>query len=246
MNRLFIGTSGFSYSHWENDIFYPKGLAKTKQLEYLAKHFNTVELNNPFYRLPEDKTFLNWQKRTPQEFVFAVKVSRFITHIKKLNQCKAPWKTFLKRASYLGLKLGPFLFQFPPSWKENIKRFKDFAEIIEKSNSKFKFVFEFRHPSWFCPEIYQFFRKYKNFSLCLVDSPHWPTAEEITGNFIYIRMHGGKILYSSDYSEKELKRLANRIKKYLKQGLDVYCYFNNDACGFAVKNAKRLSKLCKI
>ena len=245
MAKLFIGTSGFSYSHWENDVFYPKGLSRVKQLEYFTKHFDTVELNNPFYRLPQDKTFLNWQKRTSPGFIFAVKVSRFITHVKKLNQCMTPWQTFLERALNLGPKLGPFLFQFPPNWRENLDRFKDFVEMIEKNNSKFRFAFEFRHPSWFSPKVYQFFRKYKNLSLCLIDSPDWPITEEITGDFVYIRMHGRKILYGSNYSTKELKQLADRIKKYLKQGLDVYCYFNNDASGFATKNAKQLLKFCK-
>jgi len=245
MAKLFIGTSGFSYSHWEDGVFYPRDLPRAKQLEYFTKHFDTVELNNSFYRLPQAETFLNWQKRTSPGFIFAVKVSRFITHIKKLNQCRAPWLIFLKRALNLGPKLGPFLFQFPPNWKENLNRLKDFVKIIERNNSKLRFAFEFRHSSWFIPEVYQFFRKYKNLSFCLIDSPYWPTAGEITGDFVYIRMHGGKILYGSNYSKKELKQLADRIKKYLKQGLDIYCYFNNDASGFAVKNAKQLLKFCK-
>jgi len=245
MAKLFVGTSGFSYSHCEEGVFYPKGLPKAKQLEYFAKHFDTVELNSPFYRLPKNATFSSWQKRTPRGFIFAVKVSRFITHIKKLNQCKNPWEEFLKRALNLGPKLGPFLFQFPPNWRENYDRLKAFTEIIEKNNSDFRFAFEFRHPSWFSPKIYHFFRKYGNLSFCMIDSPRWPTTEEITGNFVYIRMHGGETLYGSSYSKKELKQLADKIKRYLNEGLDVYCYFNNDAYGFAVKNAKQLLNLCE-
>lgn len=245
MSKLFIGTSGFSYSHWENNVFYSEGLPKKEQLEYFAQNFNSLELNNPFYRLPSEKTFLNWQKRTPPDFLFAVKVSRFITHIKKLNQCQNYWKLFLERSLNLGSKLGPFLFQLPPTWKINLSRLKEFVEMIEKNNSKFRFVFEFRHPSWFSPEIYQFLKKYKNISLCSADSPSFSIKEEISGNFIYIRMHGGKILYSSNYSEKELKQLAKQINGYLNKGMDVYCYFNNDAYGFAVKNAKQLSKILR-
>lgn len=245
MAKLFVGTSGFSYSHWEKDVFYPRDLPKANQLEYFAEHFDSVELNNPFYRLPQAKTFLNWQKRVPQGFVFAVKVSRYITHVKKLKQCGDSWRMFLKRALNLGPKLGPFLFQFPPNWKENLDRFNDFVKIIEKGNPKLKFAFEFRHPSWFSPKIYQFFRKHRNLSFCLIDSPDWPTIEEITGDFVYIRMHGRKILYGSNYSKKELEQLAKKIKKYLNQDLDVYCYFNNDASGFAVKNAKQLLGFCK-
>lgn len=244
MAKLFIGTSGFSYSHWEDGVFYPKDLPRVKQLEYLAEHFNTVELNNSFYRLPQVKTFLDWKEKTPRGFIFSVKVSRFITHVKKLNQCQAPWKEFEKRALNLGPKLGPFLFQFPPNWKENFSRLEDFVRIIEK-NPKFKFAFEFRHPSWFSLRVYQLFRKHRNLSLCLIDSPDWPITEEVTGNFVYIRMHGSKVLYSSNYSKKELKQLAGRIKGYLGRNLDVYCYFNNDASGFAVKNAKGLLRLCE-
>ena len=238
MAKLFIGTSGFSYSHWENGVFYPSGLSKSKQLEYFTEHLNSLELNYPFYRLPKEETFSNWRKRAPKGFVFAVKVSRFITHVKKLNQCQDSWKMFQKRALHLGPKLGPFLFQFPPSWRKNLDRLEEFI-----GNSKLRSTFEFRHPSWFSPDVYQFFRKHRNLSLCFVDSPRWPFVEEVTGDFVYIRMHGRKILYGSNYSKKELKELSDKIKKYLGKGLDVYCYFNNDAQGFAVKNAKELSDL---
>jgi len=245
MARLFIGTSGFSYSHWEDGVFYPKDLPKKEQLEYFSKRFKTVELNNSFYRLPKEKTFLNWKERTPQNFIFSVKVSRYITHIKKLKECEAPWEEFLERALNLGPKLGPFLFQLPPNWKENLDRLESFVKMIEKKGSGKNFAFEFRHQSWFSPSIYKFFRKHENLSLCFIDSPRWPITEEITGKFVYIRMHGGRALYSSNYSKSELKQLSGRIKNYLNRGLDVYCYFNNDAEGFAVKNAEELIKLCQ-
>lgn len=243
-SKLYIGTSGYSYPHWENNVFYPKGLAKTKQLEYYAKHFNTVEMNYPFYRLPSSKSFSNWRKRTNKDFVFAIKVSRYITHIKRLHRCKTAWKTFLKRALHLKNKLGPFLFQLPPNWKKDLNRLKEFMEMIRETDSKYRFVLEFRHPTWFSEDVYQILKKQKNISLCLADSPQWPFKEIITGDFVYIRMHGGKILYTSNYSEKELKDWAKKIKKYLKQNLDVYVYFNNDAQGFAIKNAKELLKFC--
>ena len=242
--KLYIGTSGFSYLHWEGGIFYPKGWPRAKQLEYYAKHFNTLELNNPFYRLPEAKTFSNWAGRVPSNFIFTVKISRFITHIKKLNQCQEPWKTFLKRSIKLKAKLGPFLFQFPGSWKKNLKRLEDFLKLLEKKNKKYRYVFEFRHPSWFSEDVYQLLKKYKNASLCLANSPQWPFKEIITGDFVYIRMHGSKALFSSKYTKKELSSLAQKIKRYLKQNLDVYVYFNNDAIGYAAENAKELLKFC--
>jgi len=240
MAKLFVGTSGYVYSHWENDVFYPKNLPKTKQLEYYSTHFATVEMNYPFYRLPSIESFKKWKEKTPKDFVFALKVSRVITHIRRFHQSKKEWKTFLERALYLEEKLGPFLFQFPPSFKKDPKRLQEFIKMVKKTNSKHRFVLEFRHPSWFSKEIFRILKKEKNISLCLADSPKWPQVLEITGDFVYIRMHGGKILYSSDYSKKELKIWVARIKKWLKNNLDVYVYFNNDAYGYAIKNAKTL------
>ncbi len=264
-SKLYIGTSGYSYPHWENDVFYPRGLPKTKQLAYYAKHFNTVEMNYPFYKLPSSKSFSNWRERTNKDFIFAVKVSRYITHIKYLHQCKTAWKTFLERALRLKNKLGPFLFQLPPLWKKDLGRLKEFIEMVdpvrdfrgekeieskcisngvEKTNHKYRFVLEFRHPTWFSEDVYQILKKQKNISLCLADSPQWPFEEIITSDFLYIRMHGGKVLYTSNYSQKELKKLAEKIKKYLKQNLDIYVYFNNDAYGYAIENARTLIDYC--
>ncbi len=243
--KLYIGTSGFSYSHWENDVFYPKKLQRSKQLEYYSRYFNTVEMNYPFYRLPSIKSFTHWKKTVPKGFIFAIKVSRYITHIKHFRQIKTAWKTFLKRALYLEDKLGPFLFQLPSNRKKDLKMLREFTEMIKETDLKYRFVFEFRHISWFTEDVYKNFKKQKNISLCLADSPQWPFREIITGNFVYIRMHGGKALYTSNYSEKELKNLSERIKKYLKQGLTTFVYFNNDAMGFAVKNAKILNRLLR-
>lgn len=261
MAKIYIGTSGFSYPHWEGGVFYPKDLPKTKKLEYYSQNFNTVELNSPFYHLPEEKTFLNWKNKVPQDFVFAVKVSRVITHIKKLKGVKNVWQKFFKRAILLENKLGPFLFQFSSNFSatnQNIKNLDGFLKFIHVSSCNYlrkfprlRFAFEFRHISWFSENIYQVFKKYQNAAICLVDSPYWPLKEEITGDFVYIRMHGSKSLYSSNYSDDELRAWFLKIKKYLKpcseqnrrKNLDVYVYFNNDANGYAVKNAKRLLEM---
>ncbi len=239
MKGLFIGTSGFSYSHWEKGVFYPEDLEKKKKLEYFSARFNSVELNSPFYHLPKGKTFSNWKNEVSDDFIFSVKASRYITHIKKLKDCKEPWNNLLERAKKLGPKLGPFLFQFPPNWKKNKERLENFIDII--SGNSLKFAFEFRHQSWLSSEIYNVFEKNKNLSFSVIDSPAWPSIKDPKGDFVYIRMHGRDKLYSSSYSKKELKELANKIKKYLEDGLEVYCYFNNDAKGNAVKNAETLS-----
>lgn len=241
---LYIGTSGYIYSHWENGVFYPVGWPKSKKLEYYCQHFDTVELNSTFYRLLGEKAFEGWYNKTPKNFVFSVKVSKFITHVKKLVDCKEFWKTFLKRALKLKEKLGPILFQMPPFLKADFKKLKDFIETIKKNSpKKLRFAFEFREESWCNEKIYQILRE-KNCAWVVADSPSWPKRYKVTADFVYVRMHGSKILFSSKYTKEELKELAQYIKKWRKKNLDVYVYFNNDAHGFALQNAKELSELC--
>lgn len=262
MRKLFIGTSGWLYGHWQ-EVFYPENLLSKNynpaatHLQYYSKHFKTVEINYSFYRLPRPSTYQNWYSQVSADFIFAVKASRFITHIKRLKNVKSAWKTFIENGLNLKEKLGPILFQFPPSFKasnENIERLEKFLELIRKDSlsrlpptnilvggerKSAKFAFEFRHKSWCDEKIYKLLKKY-NVAWVIVDSPKYPKKEIITANFVYIRMHGSKILFASKYTEKELKNLAKKIKKWLKQKLDVYCYFNNDAYGYAVENAKTL------
>jgi len=246
MARIFIGTSGYIYSHWEDGVFYPPGWPKSKKLEYYSKHFDTVELNNTFYRLPGEKTFESWYKRTPKNFIFALKAWRFITHIKKLKDCKDLFETFLKRALILKEKLGPILFQLPPFLKANFQLLEDFCKIVKKSSPKnLRLAFEFRNDSWCKETTYSILKNY-NFAWTVVDSPSWPKVYKVTADFVYVRMHGSKILFSSKYTKKELKDLAEKIKKWKKQNLDIYVYFNNDAYGYAVEDAKELLKLCEI
>ncbi|PIV39861.1 MAG: DUF72 domain-containing protein [Candidatus Omnitrophica bacterium CG02_land_8_20_14_3_00__42_8] len=266
MAERYIGTSGFSYPHWEKGVFYPQGLARFKELEYYSQYFQTVELNNPFYRLPATKTFQKWFQQSSPDFIFSVKVSRYITHVKKLKDCRQAWQSFISRAVKLKEKLGPILFQLPPGWPVNVQRLEDFLKILSGSFParkapgppkkylpqshpaalkrkllfNYQYVFEFRHPSWFSPEVYQLLKKYKA-ALCLADSAQWPYREELTANFVYLRLHGSRALYSSNYTNKELKNWAGQIKKWAK-AKDVYVYFNNDACGNAIKNAQKLKK----
>jgi uncharacterized protein YecE (DUF72 family) len=248
MGKIFIGTSGYIYSHWEG-IFYPGGWPRSKKLEYYCQHFNTVELNNTFYRLPGEKAFEGWYKRAPKNFIFAVKVSRFITHVKKLVDCKEPWRIFLKRALILKEKLGPLLFQLPPFLKADPEKLRNFLNLITQTlchstSRSLRFAFEFRNESWCNEEIYKILKE-KNCAWVVVDSPSWPKVYQVTADFVYVRMHGSKILFGSKYTKKELDDLAQRIKKWKKQNLDVYVYFNNDAEGFAIENAKELIKICQ-
>lgn len=244
--KLFIGTSGWVYSHWKN-VFYPANLAQKDKLKYFSRHFQTVEINYSFYHLPDTNTFQKWRKETPTDFIFAVKISRYITHIKRLKKVKDACKTFLENASELKEKLGPILFQFPQNFKadnENIERLKFFLSYFHTLNSKCRYALEFRHQSWFTDEIYKILKKH-NAAFVIADSPDYPKTEIITANFVYIRMHGSKILFSSNYTEQELKDISQKIKKWQSKKLDVYIYFNNDAEGYAIKNAKTLIKFKK-
>ena len=264
-NKIYIGTSGWNYWHWRK-IFYPENLKSQEFLSYYAKYFSTVEINSSFYHLPKEKTFLNWQKKVPKNFLFSVKVWRRITHLKKLKDIEEDLKTFWQRSLALKEKLGPLLFQFPPNFKANkitIKRLEKLAKFIcENSPSlraslakggwsnlckfaKGPCAFEFRHQSWFSKKIYKILKKY-NFALCWADTPCYPYEEEVTANYIYIRFHGHQQLYASKYTKKQLENYAKKIKKFFKEGKTIYCYFDNDAYGYAIENALELKKLLKI
>jgi uncharacterized protein YecE (DUF72 family) len=237
--KFYIGTSGWVYGHWEG-IFYPDNLPAKDKLKYFSQHFKTAEINYSFYHLPQPSTYQNWYKQVSADFIFAVKASRLITHIKRLKGVKVAWKQFLDNALTLKEKLGPILFQFPPSFRatlENIKRLEALFKILRGTTPR-KFAFEFRHESWCGKNIHNLLKKY-NVAWVIADSPRYPKAEVVTADFVYVRMHGSRVLFSSKYTKKELSSLAQKIKKWLKTA-DVYVYFNNDAHGYAIENAKTL------
>lgn len=236
--RAYVGTSGWSYPHWRN-LFYAKGLPQNRWLAFYAEHFDTVELNNPFYRLPRPETFEKWRHATPKGFVFAVKASRYLTHVRKLAEPNEPWRKLYESARHLAGKLGPILFQFPPNWKADPKRLEGFLEVLPED---LRYAFEFRNPTWFDADVYELLAA-KPAALCQADSPRLPTHYEITAPYTFVRMHGGSRLYASEYSVEELEIWAERILGYLHRGIDSYVYFNNDAHGFAVKNALKLKEL---
>ena len=237
----FIGTSGYSYKHWK-DIFYPVGLRQSKWLEYYAESFDTVELNVTFYRLPKEGAFLGWYKKTPKNFKFSVKGNRFITHIKKLKDCSDPLKLFFSRVRLLNEKLGPVLWQLPPSFKADPKRLETFLKSLKKYK-KVEHVFEFRNKTWYHKKTFDILKTY-DVALCNADWPLFNKGIHITADFVYLRRHGqGAKLYSGCYSNRQLKKDAEIIKKILRKKRSVYIYFNNDAHGYAVKNALELKKL---
>ena len=239
---VLIGTSGFVYKHWRRGVFYPEKLPQKQELEYFSQHFATVELNNPFYRLPPRETFEKWRDRTPAEFLFAVKASRYISHIKRLKDCAEPLERLMESAGGLGNKLGPILFQFPPTWGLDIDRLRDFLTLLSRRQ---EFTFEFRNPGWFVEPVYDLLRQH-GAALCLAVSPTAPDPPEIlTGRFTYVRMHAGSGRYG-DFTEPELAKWQRKICRFRREGVKVYVYFNNDAHGCAIRDARRLIETLRL
>jgi len=235
--RIVIGTSGWNYDHWRG-IFYQEGCPKSKWLEFYAKNFTTVEVNATFYRLPKPKTFENWRLRTPENFLWAVKANRYITHIKRLKKPADSLARFFDAARLLEEKFGPALFQLPPSLAFDENATKQFCKCLNIYDHRC--VLEVRHPSWIQDKALTILKDY-NVALCISDTAgRYPYCETSTADFIYIRLHGSQELYASDYSEEELYVWARKIKKW---GKDTYLYFDNDFEGYAPKNARRLKEI---
>lgn len=238
--KIFIGTSGYMYNHWK-EIFYPPNLTPRKWLEFYSQHFNCVELNVTFYRLPKRETFESWRKRTPEDFKFVIKGPRIITHIKRLKKVEIEIDRFLETISPLQSKIICILWQLPPSLKYNLSLLKDFVVLTKKKEKRYLQSIEFRNESWFIEPVYEILREH-NINLCIADSPRFPYIETFTSNFLYLRFHGKKTLYGSLYSEKELQEWSRKIKMWLKNMGKCMIFFNNDFKGFAVKNALTLKK----
>ncbi len=237
--KVHIGTSGWHYKHWLG-VFYPEGTRASEMFQFYARYFDTVEINNSFYRLPTATTFDNWRESSPPNFCYAVKASRFITHMKKLKDPKSSSEKFFLVADRLAKKLGPILFQLPPRWKLNIERFEEFLGSLPGEH---QYVIEFREETWFVLEVYQLMRKYK-VAFCIHDFGDMKVPREITAKFTYIRFHGPtSAKYWGSYSDRELRVWADRIKKWRSDLSSVYVYFNNDPEGAAVKNALTLKRL---
>lgn len=237
-NRLHIGTSGWHYYHWKGP-FYPEGMAAHALLPWYAEHLHTVEINSSFYRLPKAETFAAWREAVPAGFIFAVKASRYITHMKKLKDPAEPLATFLERVSFLDEKLGPILFQLPPGWKRNVERLRSFLKELPEG---YRYVFEFRDESWFDPEIYLALTEH-DAAICIFELAGTLSPREVTADFVYVRLHGPGEAYQGEYGRKGLAPWAEAIRSWMRQGKDVYCYFDNDQSGFAPRDAECLQAM---
>lgn len=232
--RFRVGTCGFHYNHWKG-IFYPDKLTKSKWFSYYAQHFDTVEINNTFYHLPSAAAFDSWKAQAPPAFLYALKFNRYGSHWMRLKNPARTIAKFLKVAERLEEFLGPILVQLPPNWNADAGRLDGFLAAAPRS---LRWAVEFRDPSWLCPEIYKVLERHAA-ALCIHDMiENHPRI--LTSAWTYLRYHGDH--YSGSYSHQKLAAEAEWVRRQLATGTDVYAYFNNDAQGFAVKNAADLRR----
>lgn len=236
--KIYIGTSGWHYKHWKG-VFYPKELTDSDQLSFYTQWFNTVEINNSFYRQPSESTFKKWKEQSPAGFLFSVKANRFITHLKKLHEAAAYTTNFVHLSALLGKKLGPFLFQLPPSWKLNLTRLSDFVNMLPKG---YRYVFEFRNAEWYVTEVYEILRQH-NCAFCIYELAGHQSPMEITADFVYVRLHGPGGKYEGKYTSTVLAKWAEQCRTWQQAKKNVFFYFDNDEKGYAVDNAHTLVDL---
>jgi uncharacterized protein YecE (DUF72 family) len=281
--RVRIGISGWTYKPWRG-AFYPKGLAQKKELAYAASLFPSIEINGTFYGLQRPSSFAAWVEQTPDDFVFSIKGSRFITHMRRLRNIEQPLANFFASGLLsLGPRLGPVLWQFPPGFRFNADLLTEFfvllphdthvaATLAEKHDERLKgrvytdpgqrrpvrHAMEIRHNSFVVPEFVSLLRRY-NIALVCADTVEWPRLMDITSDFLYLRLHGSEVLYTSGYSDQALDQWADRVATWARgnevtdgdhaslkparnrSARDVFVYFDNDAKVFAPKNAQSLS-----
>jgi uncharacterized protein YecE (DUF72 family) len=239
MSRILIGTSGWSYASWRGP-FFPREVMVKHHLQFYATQFSTAELNGVFYRTPTIEAVRGWRDNTPEDFVFAWKASKFITHWKRLTDKSRNSLALLEsRLRILGPKAGPVLLQLPPMFTANYDRLASFLRLLQ---ARRRYAFEFRHPSWYQPAVLRLLREH-DISLCLSDHHDAPAPWQVTASFVYVRGHGPGGRYKGHYSDRTLRSWARDIAKWKRGGRDVYVYFDNDQKSAAPADALRLMKL---
>lgn len=236
--KIHIGTSGYQYDHWKGD-FYPEDLPVKDWFEYYSRSFDTVEVNNTFYKMSKAETFDDWRKAAPKDFYYAIKYSRFGTHRKKLKDPEGHVNYFLDRASHLKKTLGAVLVQLPPNWKRNYERLEEF---LKETPQDLRWAIEIRDPDWFSQEFYDLLKKYK--SALVIHDIIKDHPQELTADWVYLRFHGKN--YSGSYSKKQLEKISGDVREYHDKGKDVFVYFNNDLEGHAVRNALSLKEMLGV
>lgn len=244
---LRVGCSGWNYQHWRGPV-YPVELPARLWFAKYAELFDTVEINNTFYKLPEPSTFASWRVRAPENFLFAIKASRFLTHLKRLIDPEEPVTRLFEHARELGDRFGPTLYQLPASFHRDLTRLEGLLAILPRTlgeiggaprDHRLLHAIEFRHPSWYVDETYAVLRAY-SVALCVHDKAGSAITEPLDGPFVYVRFHGPGGRYFGRYERRRIDDWAGRLAEQWRDGRDIYAYFNNDPEGMAVVNAREL------
>lgn len=239
MAKIHIGTSGWNYEHWEGP-FYPEDLSKEDWLDHYQGQFDTVEVNNTFYNLPNPETLKDWKNQVPEDFTFAAKANRYITHMKKLKEPKDSLENMLNVFNAFGDKLDPILFQLPPNWNFDEDRLRHFMDLLP---NELLTTFEFRDESWINDTTFDILRE-NDSAFCIYDLAGYQSPMEVTADYVYVRLHGpSDQKYQGKYNGDQLAWWADRINEWRDQDLDVYLYFDNDEQGFAPQNALELKDM---
>lgn len=237
-DAVHVGTSGWSYDHWLGR-FYPRSAGRESRLRQYARTFRSVEINASFYRLPTEKAMQGWLAETPDDFVFAAKVSRFITHMKRLRDPEVHIPIFMGRIATLAPKLGPLLVQLPPTFAVDLDRLRAFCDRLPPGN---RYTFELRHESWWTDEVFAFLAG-RNIAFCLFHLAGRETPAVVTADFVYVRLHGPGAAYQGSYDDAVLQRWRAAIERWRGEGRDVYIYFDNDEKAYAAEDACRLQEM---
>jgi uncharacterized protein YecE (DUF72 family) len=240
--KFHIGTSGWNYKHWKGR-FYPSGLKEREWLEYYTKFFSTTEINTSFYHLPKEQTVINWTRRVPGSFRFCPKLSRYITHMKKLNDAEEPLERFFTSFDHMHKKMGPVLVQLPRIVTFKPEKTETFYSILKDKYRDYTFALEIRHDSWLSKESVDLMRKYDIAFVISQSGGFFPYKELVTAKNIYIRFHGPKDLYASKYSTQMLKKFARLCREWMQDGHVIWGYFNNDVPDHAPYDALRLIEM---
>lgn len=239
---ILIGTSGWSYKHWK-DAFYPPKLAATKWLPFYASVFSTTEINGSFYRLPSEETVAKWTGQVPENFLFCPKMSRYLTHLKKLKDPEEPLERFFSVFAPLQKQIGPVLVQLPGMLRFNYELAEGFYKILQRQYNRYRFVMEVRHESWLAEPSLTLMAGYNIGFVISQSGGAFPYAEIVTAETIYVRFHGPTDLYASSYSDEGLAQYAQKFTRWAADGHTVWAYFNNDIHAHALRDAQRLLAL---
>ena len=238
--KIHIGTSGWSYKHWKG-IFYPENVKPAEYLTFYARHFPVSEINNSFCKLPTKETVEKWVDSVPDDFLFCPKMSRYLSHLKKLRDPQEPLQRFFSIFRPVEKHLGPILIQLPANSRFHTEVAEAFYTETDRYEG-YRFALEVRHPSWLSEESTGLMKKH-GITLVFAQADQFPYQEEITAKDIYIRFHGPSSLYSSPYSDKILEDYAEKFAAWADEGHEVWAFFNNDVGGHALNNAKKLQEL---